>query len=63
VVWNPWSALAATLPDLTPACWLTMLCIETANVASDAITLNSGEHQKMGAHIFTQQFAAGYTAE
>jgi glucose-6-phosphate 1-epimerase len=62
VVWNPWSTLAATLPDLSPACWLTMVCIETANVATDSITLNSGEHHTMEAHIFTQQFAAGYTA-
>ena len=34
VVWNPWSALAAKLPDMSPACWLTMVCIETANVVN-----------------------------
>jgi glucose-6-phosphate 1-epimerase len=63
VVWNPWSTLTATLPDMSPLCWLTMVCIETANVATNAITLNSGEHHTMEAHIFVQQFAAGYTAE
>ena len=62
VVWNPWSALTATLPDMTPACWLTMVCVETANVATDAITLAPNEHHTMEAHIFVQQFAAGYTA-
>ena len=63
VVWNPWSTLTATLPDMSPLCWLTMLCIETANVATNAITLASGDHHCMEAHIFVQQFAAGYTAE
>ena len=62
VVWNPWSTLTATLPDMSPLCWLTMLCIETANVATNAITLASGAHHTMEAHIFVQQFAAGYTA-
>ncbi len=60
VVWNPWTALTATLPDMSPDCWLTMVCIETANVATNAITLASGEHHTMEAHIFVQQFAAGY---
>ena len=40
VIWNPWSTLAATLPDMSPDCWLTMLCVETANVATNAITLD-----------------------
>ncbi|HSY36801.1 MAG TPA: D-hexose-6-phosphate mutarotase [Acidobacteriaceae bacterium] len=62
VVWNPWSTLTATLPDMSPLCWLTMLCIETANVATNAVTLASGDHHCMEAHIFVQQFAAGYTA-
>jgi glucose-6-phosphate 1-epimerase len=63
VVWNPWSTLTATLPDMSPDCWLTMVCIETANVGPNAITLPSGEHQTMEAHLFVQKFAAGYTAE
>jgi glucose-6-phosphate 1-epimerase len=63
VVWNPWSALTATLPDMAPDCWLTMVCIETANVATNAITLPSGEQHTMEAHLFVQEFAAGYTAE
>jgi glucose-6-phosphate 1-epimerase len=63
VVWNPWSELTATLPDMSPDCWLTMVCIETANVATNAITLPTGEHHSMEAHIYTQEFAAGYSAE
>jgi glucose-6-phosphate 1-epimerase len=63
VVWNPWSTLTATLPDMSPLCWLTMVCVETANVATNAITLASGCHHTMEAHIFVQQFAAGYSPE
>jgi glucose-6-phosphate 1-epimerase len=62
VVWNPWAALTATLPDMTPACWLTMVCVETANIGPNAITLAPNEHHTMEAHLFVQQFAAGYTA-
>lgn len=60
VVWNPWSALTATIPDMSPSCWLTMVCVETANVATNAITLAPNEQHTMEAHIFVQQFAAGY---
>jgi glucose-6-phosphate 1-epimerase len=61
VVWNPWSALTATLPDMSPDCWLTMVCIETANVGPNAITLAGGEHHTMEAHLFVQEFVPGYT--
>ena len=63
VIWNPWSELTATLPDMAPDGWLSMVCIETANVATNAITLAPGEQHSMEAHIFTQEFAQGYTAE
>jgi glucose-6-phosphate 1-epimerase len=63
VVWNPWSDLAATLPDMAPDCWLTMVCIETANATTNAITLAPGEHHTMKAHIYAQEFATGYSAE
>ena len=39
VVWNPWSELAAKLPDMTPTNWQAMACIETANAADNALTL------------------------
>jgi len=54
VVWNPWSILSAKLPDMEPSCWLTMLCIETANVGEDLITLPPGGHHIMHAHIFAE---------
>jgi glucose-6-phosphate 1-epimerase len=63
VVWNPWSELTAKLSDMAPDGWLTMVCIETANVGPNAITLPPGEHHTMEAHIYTQDFAAGDSAE
>jgi glucose-6-phosphate 1-epimerase len=54
VIWNPWSELTAKLPDMTPTGWLEMVCIETANVADSAVTIQSGEHHTMEAHIFVE---------
>ncbi|HVG26694.1 MAG TPA: D-hexose-6-phosphate mutarotase [Acidobacteriaceae bacterium] len=39
VVWNPWSTLAARLPDMDPEGWRTMVCVETANAAENALEL------------------------
>lgn len=61
VVWNPWSELTATLPDMAPNGWLAMVCIETANVGPNAITLATGEHHTMEAHVFVEEFAPGYS--
>ena len=63
VIWNPWSELTAKLPDMAPNGWLTMTCIETANVGPNAITLAPGQQHTMEAHIFVQTFAPGYTAQ
>jgi glucose-6-phosphate 1-epimerase len=54
VVWNPWSTLSAKLPDMTPTNWQAMTCIETANVAENAITLAPREAHSMQAHIFVE---------
>lgn len=47
VVWNPWQELTATMADMQPDAWLHMTCIETANVADNAITLPPGETHVM----------------
>ena len=39
VTWNPGLELAATLNDLAPEAWRQFVCLETANVAQNAITL------------------------
>jgi glucose-6-phosphate 1-epimerase len=54
VIWNPWSEQAAKLADMTPTGWLEMTCIETANVADDAITLGPRQTHTMEAHILVE---------
>lgn len=51
VVWNPWSALAAKLPDMADDAWHSMVCVETANAADNALTLQPREVHTMEAKI------------
>ena len=51
VVWNPWSALAAKLPDFGDEEWPRMVCVETANVAENAVTLQPREAHGMEARV------------
>ncbi|MDA0268604.1 MAG: D-hexose-6-phosphate mutarotase [Cyanobacteria bacterium] len=39
VVWNPWSAIAATMADLDDQDYTRFLCVETTNAAEDVITV------------------------
>jgi glucose-6-phosphate 1-epimerase len=47
VVFNPWKGLA----DMDADEWPKMLCVETVNAATNAITLGQGESHTMEAHI------------
>ena len=47
VVWNPWQELTATMADMQPDDWTRMACVETANVADNALTLQPGEAHLM----------------
>ena len=51
VLWNPWRAKAEAMPDFGADEWTGMVCVETANVLSDAITLAPGESHTMSAVI------------
>ncbi|PSS57371.1 D-hexose-6-phosphate mutarotase [Pseudomonas sp. BBP2017] len=42
VIWNPWTERAAELADMADDGWQRMLCIETANVWDDVVTLAPG---------------------
>ena len=48
VVWNPWTERAAALVDMADDGWQGMLCIETANVWDDVVTLAPGASCAMG---------------
>ena len=49
VVWNPWVAKAAALSDFGDDEWPGMLCVETANAAENALTLEPER-----SHVMTQ---------
>jgi glucose-6-phosphate 1-epimerase len=42
VVWNPWIAKAAALPDFGDDEWQTMLCVETAAALDTALHIEAG---------------------
>ena len=51
VIWNPWIDKTATLGDMALDGWQRMLCIETANVMDDIITLAPGASHTLSVSI------------
>jgi len=49
VVWNPWIAKAAAMPDYGDEEWREMVCLEAANALVNAVTLNPGAEHTMSA--------------
>ncbi|HEU5193276.1 MAG TPA: D-hexose-6-phosphate mutarotase [Methylomirabilota bacterium] len=51
VVWNPWAAKCAAMADMGPDDWRSMICVETANAADDAVTVAPGATHVMTATL------------
>ena len=51
VVWNPWIAKSARMPDFGDEEWPGMVCIETANVGTNAVELKPGQTHSMQVRI------------
>jgi D-hexose-6-phosphate mutarotase len=51
VLWNPWIAKAKAMADFGDEEWPGMVCVETANAAENAVTLDVGKTHKMLASI------------
>jgi glucose-6-phosphate 1-epimerase len=51
VVWNPWVAKAKAMADYGDEEWPGMICVETCNVGSHAVTLGPGQKHVMTARI------------
>lgn len=51
VIWNPWIDRAAQFSDMAADGWQRMLCIETANVMNDVVTLAPGASHTLGVSI------------
>jgi glucose-6-phosphate 1-epimerase len=54
VIWNPWVDRAAAFSDMADDGWQRMLCIETANVMDDVVTLAPGASHTLGVSINSQ---------
>lgn len=55
VIWNPWTDRAAELPDMADDGWQRMLCIETANVWDDVVTLAPGATHSLSVSIASER--------
>ena len=51
IVWNPWIVKSEKMTDFGDDEWTEMVCIESANVASNSVELNPGESHTMAATI------------
>lgn len=51
VVWNPWIAKAAAMPDFGDDEWTQMVCVEAVNVRSKAITLQPNQRHELSQTI------------
>jgi glucose-6-phosphate 1-epimerase len=47
VVWNPWIAKSAKMPDFGDSEYPEMVCVETANAAADSVTTAPGKIHRM----------------
>jgi glucose-6-phosphate 1-epimerase len=47
VVWNPWMEKCGTMADLAADSWGRMLCVESGNIAENAISLDPGASHRL----------------
>ena len=59
VVWNPWIDRARALPDMADDGWQRMLCVETANVMSDVVTLAPDQMHVLSVSIWSEALQNG----
>ncbi len=51
VVWNPWADVAKNIPDLADEEYKNFVCVETANVHHNKLTIAAGDSHKMTLNI------------
>jgi len=57
IVWNPWIDKAQRLSQFAKDAWQRMLCIETANVMDDAISLPAHAQHQLSLSLWTEPLA------
>lgn len=56
VVWNPWIDKARAMNDLEDDDWTRMVCVETCNVGSAAVTVEPGQRHAMALTVAVEPF-------
>jgi len=54
ILWNPWTEKTARFTDMAPDGWQRMVCVETANVLSDVVTLAPDDMHILGVSIWSE---------
>ncbi|GFM77846.1 D-hexose-6-phosphate mutarotase [Pseudomonas cichorii] len=54
VLWNPWIEKTSKLADMKPEGWQRMVCVETANVLDDVVTLAPQDMHVLGISIWSE---------
>jgi glucose-6-phosphate 1-epimerase len=57
VVWNPWIEKTKTFNDMEADGWQNMVCVETANVMTDVVTLKPNDLHVMSVSIWAEPLA------
>ena len=57
VVWNPGEEKVQTIKDFTNQQWRKVVCLETANAASDAVEIAPGGTHELGTTIRVERIA------
>ena len=57
VVWNPWIEKTKTFNDMEADGWQNMVCVETANVMTDIVTLKPHDMHVMSVSIWAEPLA------
>ena len=54
VVWNPWLAKSQRMPDFGDDEYLQMVCVESGNIAENAVTISPGQCSSLIVEIDSQ---------
>jgi glucose-6-phosphate 1-epimerase len=57
IVWNPWIDKTKTFDDMKADGWKSMVCVETANVMTDVVTLKPGDMHALSVSIWAEPLA------
>ncbi|EGH48597.1 aldose 1-epimerase, partial [Pseudomonas syringae pv. pisi str. 1704B] len=54
ILWNPWIEKTARFTDMAADGWQRMVCVETANVLDDVVTLAPDQMHVLGVSIWSE---------